>query len=364
VYLLALKFWPAPVALLAAGLMLADPLSLIYTHLIFSETLFTFTLLVAAWRGTGLLQGGESGGSEAVGRRTRDAWTFGLAMAVTTLVRPITYYAFAPALAGIVVHGRRRRGWGTREAAVVCLLAATPWLAFVEGWRLRNYLATGSPVVASIEGVNLLWYRGAGIVAARDGVSFEEARRRIAANLPDTTGWPRARIDALYAEQGLRLIWDHPSLFLQVQAYGLFKILAGPGRSDILNLFGGVPYEDSPPATVRLTGEDWRRWWGAARSLPLGLLAYAMLYLLVLYAGLALALGAWIGRGRPVAAPHLLLWWFTVYLLVVAAGPEAYARFRVPVMPLFALYAADGWRGCLDRRRARGRSVGAVAVRS
>ncbi len=42
-------------------------------------------------------------------------------------------------------------------------------------------------------------------------------------------------------------------------------------------------------------------------------------------------------------APHVFLWAVGVYLLIMAAGPEGYARFRGPVVPILALYAGRGW---------------------
>jgi hypothetical protein len=39
---------------------------------------------------------------------------------------------------------------------------------------------------------------------------------------------------------------------------------------------------------------------------------------------------------------HAFVGWVLLYHVLVAAGPEAYARFRVPIMPLLALYAGRG----------------------
>jgi hypothetical protein len=260
------------------------------------------------------------------------------------LIRPIAYYLFLPALvliaASQLVAGRPRR-----RVVAAALVAVVPWMVLVEGWRLRTYVLTGRFEIAQIASVNLAWYRGAGIIAARDGISFWEARRKIARSLPDTSGWSPGAISALYEREGLKLIVAHPGLFARNELFGLAKILAGPGRADLLHYFAGVPYEDAPEGAVEVSGASLRQRFSTGGWLTTIPVAYGAGYLLALYACVLSGLRAIRRRERPARIEHALLWWIVVYLVVVAAGPEAYARFRVPVMPLLALYAARGWRG-------------------
>ena len=76
-------------------------------------------------------------------------------------------------------------------------------------------------------------------------------------------------------------------------------------------------------------------------------LIYALAYLLVLYT--CVAFGVWeVARHeKRLWASHAFIWWLILCLVVLAAGPEAYARFRVPVMPLLALYAGRGLNALL-----------------
>jgi hypothetical protein len=69
---------------------------------------------------------------------------------------------------------------------------------------------------------------------------------------------------------------------------------------------------------------------------------YATAYLIALY--LCVLFGVWgvVRTERTILASHVFVSWVIIYLVVLAAGPEAYARFRVPVMPLLALYAGRG----------------------
>jgi hypothetical protein len=72
-------------------------------------------------------------------------------------------------------------------------------------------------------------------------------------------------------------------------------------------------------------------------------MAYVALHLALVYVGAARGLRLAIRGDRSWWPAHLLLAGIAIYLVVVPAGPEAYARFRVPVMPLLAVFAGIGW---------------------
>ncbi len=330
-----------PGAAIAATVWLAlDPLSFIYSQLLFSETRFALVLMLALWCAVAMLRGGLLWWSAL----------FGVSLAVATLIRPIAYYLLLPAVAGLVMYGRTRLRWSGRQLATVGLLVLLPWAMLVEGWRVRNWMATGSAAFSGIQSYNLLWYRGGGIVALRDGVSFEEGRARIAASLPDMTGWSAAEVNARYVSEGIGLIREHPWLFARNQVFGLVKLVAGPGRADLGHYVSGAPYADVAPEAVVLRDDAFLAGPPATRLA----VVYSVTYLALLYTAVAWGVvTAW--RGRAELAPHLFLWGVALYLVVMAAGPESYARFRGPVMPILALYAGRGWcewHGMPWRRRS------------
>lgn len=331
VYVLAARLWNAPTAFAAAAFLAFDLLSFVYAPLLQTETLFAFAIAVTALAGVTLLRTPSA----------RWALLFGCAAASATLIRPIAYYLFVPSLGAIVLHGIFMR-LPARRLTAIALLAALPWVGLVEGWRLRNYVTTGRGEIAQIAAVNLLWYRGAGILAARDHISFWEARDRIARSLPDTNGWSPGAVSALYQREGLRLILGHPVLFLRTELYGLLKVLAGPGRSDLLHYFAGTPYEDTPDGAIGLSTASLRQRFATGRPVSLIPLVYATVYLAMFYPCVLLGVREVMRHERHLWAPHAFVWWLIAYLVVLAAGPEAYARFRVPVMPLLALYAGRG----------------------
>lgn len=101
----------------------------------------------------------------------------------------------------------------------------------------------------------------------------------------------------------------------------------------------GDPTDDSPGLNLkRLPFAEFRDKWLTRTSAPLALFVFASVYLAIVDIGAA----AWFTRGlvrREFTRADLLLWAIAGYLLL-AGYPSS--RFRVPVMPLLALYAARG----------------------
>ena len=337
-------------ALAAAAFLVLDPLSFVYSQLLFSESIFTLAFMLAAWCAVAQLRGGPLWWSAL----------FGLCLAAATLIRPIAYYLIAPSVVALAIYGRAGLGWTRREMVTATLLVLLPWCVLVEGWRVRNFRATGSVAFSHIQAYNLIWYRGAGIVAVRDGVSFEEAQTRIAAALPDMTEWSAADVNARYMSDGLTLIRNHPVLFLGNQLFGLVKIVAGPGRSDLGHYVSGIPYAEVAHEATGLSGGGLTL--GAADD-PASRLAalYSLVYLALLYCGVARGIVATLRRDTQWA-PQVFLGAIGVYLLIMAAGPESCARFRVPVVPILALYAGRGWNDFWSTPRPRTRRPETASV--
>ena len=166
------------------------------------------------------------------------------------------------------------------------------------------------------------------------------------------TEWSAADVNARYMSDGLTLIRNHPVLFLGNQLFGLVKIVAGPGRSDLGHYVSGIPYAEVAPEATGLSGGGFTL--GAADD-PASRLAalYSLVYLALLCCGVARGIVATLRRDTGWA-PQVFLGAVGVYLLIMAAGPESYARFRVRWYR--SSRSTQGAAGTISgRRRGRGR---------
>jgi 4-amino-4-deoxy-L-arabinose transferase-like glycosyltransferase len=340
-YLIGYRFWSSAAATIAILILALDYTTFLYSQLLLTETLFTFALVLTVWVGTRFLP--------AERRRLGYALCLGFGLALQALIRPISYYLVFVILLGFLLTGMVAR-WKRKELALVILLILLPWLLLVGGWQVRNWLATGSWEFSHIRGVNLLYYRGADIVARRDGVSLQAARRSIEEALGDREGMSEAELSELYAREGLELIKRYPLLFVQGQLQGGVKMMLVPGEGGVLEYLGMSVEEDGALGDLlRLPVADYIHKWLVGNSAEFMVFILAGLYLLSLY-GFA-AGGVWhsLIRDRSHRSEHLLVLGIVLYFLVVSAGPEAYARFRVPTMPFLALYAGRGVTRLADR---------------
>jgi hypothetical protein len=223
------------------------------------------------------------------------------------------------------------------------LAFVAPILLVVGGWQLRNHSAVDSWQLSGATGLLLYCSNGARIESRTTGTSMLAARERLGCPTegedPDgdctsTEGWtclipdPGARGQGFdeWNRRGLQIMTDHPVQAARILVEGVVRQVAGPG-TDTVGRYVDLPA--SPP-------------------LVLGLFSWnALLWAL---AGMGAAAG--------LRSGHRAYWAFVVatvvYVIVVSTGDAAYARYRVPIVPLLALLAANGVQWSLRRLRSRG----------
>jgi hypothetical protein len=320
-------------ALLAAVFLALDPLSLYYSQVVMTETLFTTALTLS------LL------GLAYASRHPSFHYPCltGICLALATYTRPTGYYLgmLFPAVLFLSVRGSR--GWrpALASAAVMWLLFAAP----IGAWQVRNYVTTGSAEFSQVKNQYLFIAKAAAIVAIRDGVSLKEAQQRLAeehaASLP--LDFPRSSQVRLLESQGRfaqAIVVAHPILFIRTTFQGAAANLLGP--SNLAHLFGA----DNVALRDAFLRRDFGRFALRDWIITVSSWTYGLLFLGALYIGVGILLT----HNRCVNGDIALLMLTAAYVVLVSSGPEAYSRFRMPVMPMLCILAAGGY---LCRRGSR-----------
>ncbi len=305
VYALAQKWAGTTTALAAAMLLATDLTGITYNNLLLTETTFTLLLTLAV---LALIE-------YSLRPRARQAWLSGLAFGLATLCRPIGIF-LAPVLLLVFAWPIRTRGhW---HAVRDYLLLNAGFFLLTGLWLARNFLTFGVTDFSSLGAVNLYFHRAAfvaaqventDVVLVREGWQRDFDARAITWSEAEKIAWLNARAREMIAA--------HPTVYAQLYLEGLARMF-GPERDSLFDLLG-VPRESTMAFIILIVG------W---------------LQLLLVY---ALA-----GRGSILTwrAPRMrlgLIVMLNVILYFIAiAGPEVYARFRVPLMPLLALLAGCG----------------------
>ena len=287
------------VAIAAALLFALDPPSIHYANKVLTETLFTALLFVAF---------------VMAGRRPL---VHGLLAGFLVLTRPVAIVYFAVVAIVFALTRVPRRTIALFTAAALVLPLA---------WAVRNKIEGGGFTVSVVGANNLLMYRAAGVLAILDEGDFEKdladeqrdlleethdviQQKEHVAAAEDLSEGVRA---PYYSAMARRVIVQHPIAFMLLTLRGL-----------LVNIF-----DSDWDAIMIVSRVD-------SRTIELALDAFVAIVFALAVAGVVVL---WRGD-RPLA---LLLAGTVAYFLLISAGGEAEARFRVPVVPEIAIAAAVG----------------------
>ena len=331
VYIAVREVGPVGAACAAAILLAIEPISIMFCSYVMTETVFA-AFLFAAW-----MAWWHSIDAETIPM----AFLAGILFGLTVLIRPITTYL--PILL-LPIDFFLRPGRATLKSAASAMLAAG-FILPVGLLVARNTAITGVPFVSTIEGANLLYYRAAGVLAAEQARSRRqvemELRKDFKSNHPELTNPGFVSRQQRY--EAIPILASRPGRVITMTITGAARLLFGPGYKSLSRLLHGKPSYSAPPATGTLV-----------QLLQAGLLI--VLYLLA-------CTGAWVAfRERQIK------WLLTsvcicFYLVVVSSGPEAYSRFRVPLMPFVCCLAGPGigeFASRFKRRRPATQSRSAI----
>ena len=312
----------APLAALVAAL---DPPSATHSVLVLTETLFSALVAaayLALWRGA---------------RRPSPplAAAGGLALGLAVLVRPIGLYLCPAAALFVALAAPAGTTWSRRAlaGALTLALALAPPLA----WMARNQHEGAGFMLSSIEGANLLYYRAAPVLARVRGLTWQQAMDQCDRDLAQRLHRPVVYAGAPPGpakELALEILRAHPRDAVLMVAEGSVRFWAGAGIADIMLFLNVIEpghearWPERGPAAMILIGY------------ALGVLAQG--WHLAVLALAAAGLVAW-ARARKLRELAFAAGTLALFTLL-SAGPGAYARFRIPTVPLVAALAAAGFR--------------------
>ena len=326
----------------AAALLYAlEPLSILYTTLILTETLFAS--LVAAFF---FCLADYFKRRQALGTLILAA----LALSASVYVRPVSYYL--PVLATLALLPALLVRFRKIKYALHALVFLAVSLGLVTTWQVRNRVETGYRGFSAISDLNLYLYQGASARAKAEGLPFQEVQRRLRLfeGHPEQSSWTEAQRSAFMRREGVRMILRHPAAYTQIHLGGMVRILFDPGSVDYLKLFQAYPRLGGLLANIADRGLA-SVLFGLLKGNPL-VFWLQLLFFVLLAAYYALALLGLISRSRADVWDKVALVAIIAYFVLISGGPHGYSRFRHPAMPFLCVLAGHGFH-FLARRRQR-----------
>jgi hypothetical protein len=313
--------------LLTALLLAADPVSAYHTQVLLTETAFTTSVSLCL-----LLF------LHALIDPSRWHWSVGasICLALATYIRPTSYYLGF--IFPLIFFTMTFPTIGWRRAAKSALMFFSLYAVLTGGWQLHNYVQTGSIEFSQMKNRYLFVAKAAAIVATLDDLSIEDAQQHLAAEhfqsiSPDLRAASPTRFFESQGKFAVAIILEHPALFLWTTLKGVIASLFGP--SNLSHLFG----LDSVELRQSLIKGDFSRFPYTHWAMAFGSWIYGIGFLIILYLGILLLFV----RGSFFSQGMALLLFTVLYVLFLSSGPEAYSRFRLPIMPVLCVMAAAGF---------------------
>jgi 4-amino-4-deoxy-L-arabinose transferase-like glycosyltransferase len=354
VYRIGLLLLSPGAAMLAALLYALEPLSVLYTSVLMSETPFTALLVASVYFALRFLGG----------RQARHAALAGLFIAAATYVRPVGYVMAVALVGGLALWAavRLRERWRILpELAVFLACAILPTVP----WTIRNKAVANYGGFASNMELVVYCAHGGSVLAVHEGLTFPQLTERLGCS-------GRAEFDRLHPElrdwrekarfmrrEGWRMVASDPLTYAKEYLKALAARTFGPAAGGFIVAFHGYRDDQLP----RNQAES-----GSAGGLVRHLLAHpemlvwTALLTAYLLACFALAVPGLLADRFALTVNGWALMVVMLYLLL--AAPVGTPRYRHPVMPLLCLVAARGAAELLEARRRRSFAVTAEGADS
>ena len=214
VYRIAQRVVPSETVAVVAGLLYAiDPVSVLHTTYVLSETLFTFVFLLHLMVVIRHFDAGD----------TRSAVLAGLLAALAALIRPVAFYW--PLVAVLLVAARNI---DSRRLAAILSVFALAAVGPLVAWKTRNGIQTGYWGYASVQEVNIYRWVGTSIKVETDGISWDDAKSALDSRLDDLAsqnGWTRAERYQYMQHAGMELIAQNLGASVMVFGQSVWSVL-------------------------------------------------------------------------------------------------------------------------------------------
>lgn len=319
-----------------------EPISIINSNWLLSDTLFTFLLAAALFCLIRFVKAG----------RPTFLWLSSIIYALAVYVRPIGYFLPITLALTLILWAIFKR---EKKLLVHAVAFGVLSFALISAWQFRNKIETGYGGFSAAVDYNLYFHQVAALKAKEQRVPFYQvmdemgfySREKYLSQNPAQQSWPIAQQYEFMRREGVKATWRDPLAAANIYLHGLVISMFDPGASEYLRLFrlypksgkilNGVVSEGIIATTVKVIAAN------PLLSLMTGLFGlilltyYALTLIGLKYGSLHFNLPMW------------LMLTTGIYLLALSGGTIAASRFRLPVMIVVCILAGQGLSIALSR---------------
>jgi hypothetical protein len=309
-----------------------EPISILYTNKILTETIFTSTILLFLYF---ILH-------YFVNKSLFYLISASVALSVATYVRPISYLLplIVTVFLFIFICLNRRNVQLLLIHSFIFLLSS---MIITGLWQLRNKIETGYSGFSGISDVSFFFYQAASVLAKQQNIPYYTMQDRLGYSSRDIyllnhyeqRTWPYSQQLRYMRNEGIKILFNNPLIYLKIHIKGMLLILFDPGATDYLKLFNLYPEsggllgfiidEGIVKSITTLAQEKPLVFWSNV-FLGLNLMVYLGLSII------ALAAKNFVSNFQIVFLLNIGLYYF-----IISGGPQGLNRFRHPLMPLICI---------------------------
>jgi len=320
--------------LLGALLYSLEPLSIVFSSIILTETLFTFLITGFLLFIIRYIQDQKFG----------DLVISALLLSASIYVRPVSYYLVIPISVFLLIIGYYKRTMVKRfisQAAAFFLIC----VLLLGIWHIRNLKVSGYGGFSAIDAVSVYFHHAAAIEAVRDHKSYYQVRKDRGSHNrekyfnrhPKQRNWTASERFQFMKKEGLKEIRDNFKIYFIIHIKGMLRILIDPGAIYYLKLLSLYPKQ------AGLLGEIVDRgFFAVAISLmkkkPLVFLSNVFFGIVLIFQ-LLLAFFALLNK-KIFSPACLFMIGIGVYFWIISAYPHSLSRLRHPIMPLICILSS------------------------
>ncbi len=333
------------IALFAALILALDPLTIMYTNMLMTETLFTFCLVA---------------GSTTFVEYFRSQRLLWLALsavmyASAVLTRPIGQFLPFVLIPLIIFAAKPEQRWIALSRG---LFFASISLVLIFVWVFRNHQVAGIWLITDIGEYNLAYYSARDVLEVAEDVSNDEATDKIDSMIKAGDQSERlspAEKVKLERQVALQVFKHYPLSTIQVYIDSMLQFLINPGLDNIcaqLSYAGNVEgckvaKSISNPNFI----EKLRLKFGNMDAVQLAIAIWSVFYLFVIYTFSIVGVYVLVRNRQWFELFNLVI--IIAYLILLSAGGQTTSRFRVPTIPYWSVLASVGVVMIKDRLTAQ-----------
>jgi len=319
--------------LVAGFIMVFEPISILYSNLVLTETLFVFIFTLSIFYFLRFIY------------REQRKWLFlsGCFLGLSALTRPVALYFFIPMfiVSLIIFKGNTIK----RILNFGVLLSA--FLLFITPWFIRNYLVLDVfPYFSSVYDYNLFYRTAISLECSVCNIDFESAKEKLEREYEKYLEDKEKSMNLVEELKSRRRfatqkISQHPMKYINLHLKNFLVTYGSTGIGKYSQLLG-------IHTQIMDFGMDVKTLWSRIKEIFMTRTKIQVVFMIMslLFSGF-IYLSACVGVFKFIKAnkdfPVLILFLFIIiYFAIFIVPGERDVRFRLPVMPYIAILASKG----------------------